>query len=298
MSRIPHILIVDDEIFNIEIIIEMLDESDYRLSSATDSFLALEMLESEPESYDVILLDRMMPKMDGMEFLRKIKKHKTLKHISVIFQTAMSSNIEISEGLNAGAHYYLTKPFEENVLKSVINTAVRDRLRYKEFQKDLDKNRIVMGLLKSAHFEFKTIEEARNIAGLVSHAFPEPTQTVMGLTELMINAIEHGNLGISYSEKTMLNNNQEWSGEVERRLKLPQNMNKRASLICRFTDEVLELFIADDGDGFDWQKYMDFDPERVMDNHGRGIALANQVSFSEVEYSGSGNEVCARLIIN
>jgi len=292
-----HILIVDDEELNLEIISEYLSE-DYKTSTAEDGLIAWEMLEKDPDIYDVILLDRMMPNMNGMEVLEKIKLHPVLKYCPVIFQTAKASVSDISEGLNAGAFYYLTKPFEEEVLLSVVNTAVNDRIRIKEMQDTLSQTKLTMGMLNSALFEFKNLDEARSIASLVSNACPEPEKVVMGLTELLVNAIEHGNLGITYDEKSELNVNGTWLKEISSRLLLEQNINKIATLNFQRYANRIEITVIDQGEGFNWESYLDFDPGRVMDNHGRGIAVANKLSFSAVEYRGKGNEVCAKFMFD
>jgi len=289
-----HILIVDDEELNLEIITEYLSEN-YQTSTAEDGAIAWAMLEKDPEIYDVILLDRMMPNMSGMEVLEKLKQHPILQHCPVIFQTAKASVADISEGLNAGAFYYLTKPFNEEVLLSVVKTAVNDRLRYKEIQQSLEQTKLTMGMLNLAVFEYKNLDEARSIASLVSNACPEPEKIVMGLTELMINAIEHGNLGITYDEKSELNETGSWVEEISTRLLLEQNKDKVAILNFQRLENIIKIIITDQGEGFDWESYMDFDPNRVMDSHGRGIAIANKLSFSLVEYRGTGNEVHAQL---
>ncbi len=292
-----HILIVDDEILNLEIVSEYLSDG-YQISTAENGVIAWEMLENSPNEFDVILLDRMMPNMNGMEVLEKIKQHPILQHCPVIFQTAKASASDIAEGINAGAYYYLTKPFDENVLLSVTKTAVEDRLRYKEILDNLEQTNLTMGMLTSASFEFKTLDEARSIASLVSNACPEPAGIVMGLTELLINAVEHGNLGITYAEKSILNEQGTWVNEVNTRLQLVENINKTASVNFLRSPDYIEITVIDQGEGFDWKEYMDFDPDRVMDNHGRGIAVANKLSFSAVEYKGKGNEVCATLNIS
>ncbi len=292
-----HILIVDDEALNLEIITEYLSE-DYQTSTAENGAIAWEMLEKNPSIYDIILLDRMMPNMNGMEVLAKLKQHPILQHCPVIFQTAKASVADISEGLNAGAFYYLTKPFSEEVLLSVVKTAVSDRQRYKEMQSSLEQTNLTMGMLTSATFEFKNLEEARSIASLISNACPEPEKIVMGLTELMVNAIEHGNLGISYAEKSELNKTGLWLEEISTRLLLTQNINKTATINFQRMDNKIEIIITDQGNGFDWKTYMDFDPNRVMDSHGRGIAIANKLSFSLLEYQEKGNRVRAQLLLD
>lgn len=298
MSDLPHVLVVDDEPFNVEIVSEFLEENGgYRISTAEDGAIALKMMEAAPEDFDVILLDRMMPNMNGMEVLQKMKQHEILRYCPVIFQTAKTNTEDIAEGLEAGAHYYLTKPFEEDVLLSVVKTAVRDRQRYKKMQVSLDINKELMGLLKAASFEFRTLDEARSLAALLCNACPEPGKVLMGLTELMVNAVEHGNLAVTYAEKSILNGSGTWYEEVERRLTLDEYSDRRASIYFQLDDGKIEITIKDQGIGFDCQSYMDFDPSRVMDNHGRGIAIANKMSFSSVEYRGCGNEVYVTLDI-
>ncbi|RLA05080.1 MAG: hypothetical protein DRQ54_08665 [Gammaproteobacteria bacterium] len=53
--------------------------------------------------------------------------------------------------------------------------------------------------------------------------------------------------------------------------------------------------ITDDGTGFDWHRYLEIEPERGSDSHGRGIALARMISFSKLEYMGNGNQVLATV---
>ncbi len=293
MSDAAHILIVDDEPHNIEIITEYLEEGNFRLSTAENGIQALEILESEPQSFDVILLDRMMPEMGGMEVLAKIKEHPVLTHCPVILQTARAAKEDILEGMQAGAYYYLTKPFEENMLFSVVDTAVRDRLQYKELQHQLEEKNLALGLINSASFSFQSLDQAQSLVSLVANACPEPSKVIMGLSELLINAVEHGNLGISYDDKTLFNERGTWLEEVEKRLQLEANKNKFATLEFQRGDSEIKIVVKDQGSGFDWQPYLQMSADRAMDNHGRGIAMAGMISFSRVEYQGNGNEVHA-----
>lgn len=75
-------------------------------------------------------------------------------------------------------------------------------------------------MLTAALFEFKTLDEARSIALLISNACPEPEKIVQGLTELTVSAVEHGNLEITYDEKSELNKEGTWLQEVSNRLLL------------------------------------------------------------------------------
>lgn len=292
---IPHILIVDDGPVNIEIIIEYLEDANYELSTAEDGEIALKMLEAEPNRFDVILLDRMMPNMDGMTVLRRIKKHSILKQCPVIMQTARAAKEDILEGMQAGAYYYLTKPFEEEILFSVVETAVNDRARYKQVQHELNESRQLPSLMNGGSFSYQTILDARTLANFLAQACPNPGQVIVGLSELLINAVEHGNLGISYDDKSQLNADGTWEREVNRRLEMDQYRDKYTEVEFQRNGETIEITIVDQGEGFDWNKYLEMNVERASDNHGRRIAIAAALSFSELEYRGRGNEVCAYI---
>ena len=117
------ILVVDDEALNVEIVYECL-EDDYDLSSAENGLVAWEMLQQEPQKFDLILLDRMMPVMNGIELLEKMKQSDECLHIPVILQSAKGSPKHIEEGMQAGAQFYLIKPFEEEALTSLVSRAL------------------------------------------------------------------------------------------------------------------------------------------------------------------------------
>ena len=289
----PVILVVDDEPLNLDIIEEFLTSKGhtYIVETANDGIEAMEKLEADPNKYDVILLDRMMPRMSGMEVLEKMSAHSDLKYIPVILQTAKVSKEDILEGLKAGAFYYLTKPFTRDILLSVVKTAVKDRSYNKSLIASLNVTKSSVKLLKNAHFEFRSLADVRSVSSLVACACSEADKVAMGLSELMINAIEHGNLGIGYEEKSNLRKQDLWEDEIAKRLSLPKNQSVFASIDVINEPEYVEYTITDQGQGFDWSEFMDFDTTRVMDNHGRGIAMANKLYFSKLEYLGNGNKV-------
>jgi len=289
----PVILVVDDEPLNLDIIEEFLTGKgqSYVVETANDGVEAMEKLEADPARYDVVLLDRMMPRMSGMEVLEKMSAHSDLKYIPVILQTAKVSKEDILEGLKAGAYYYLTKPFTSDILHSVVNTAVKDRGYNKALLASLNVTKSSVKLLKNAKFQFQNLDDVRAVSSLVACTCNEPDKIAMGLTELMINAIEHGNLHIGYEEKSELRKQGLWESEISKRLDMPENKEKYASIDVINNSDGVIFTITDQGKGFDWSDFMEFDTDRVMDNHGRGIAMANKLYFSKIEYQGSGNVV-------
>lgn len=278
------ILIVDDESSNIDHIVDILDGQNYQLSMADSGAAAWELLSNEPDKFDVILLDKVMPEMDGVELTKKIMQHDEL-HCTVILQT------EGGENIDAGAQYYISKPLDKALLITVVDSAVRHQISYKHRVK----NRIGLALMKEASFEFKTIHEAHALASLLSENYPEPYKVITGLTELMVNAVEHGNLAIDYAEKTALTVQGTHNQEIQRRLNLSEYKDRFVTVHFQLLDTMIVVTVKDQGIGFDWEQYMEFDPSRLMDPHGRGIAISNKLSFDELEYKGAGNEVVAKL---
>ncbi len=195
------------------------------------------------------------------------------------------------EGLNAGAYYYLSKPYDQETLIAIVKTAIRDYQHYVHIQESLKQSAQTLKMMDKGLFNFRSLEEGRNLATLLANACPDSERVVLGLTELITNAVEHGNLGITYEEKSRLNAEGNWESEVESRLALPAYKDKYATVKFNRDDNEITLVITDQGKGFDWRDFMKVSPERAFDSHGRGIALANSISFKNVEYLDNGNKV-------
>lgn len=111
----------------------------------------------------------------------------------------------------------------------------------------------------------------------------------------MLNAVEHGNLGITYDEKTRLGGGEALAEEIHRRLASADFANKVATVEFTRNRGELRFIVRDQGKGFDWRQYLEMSPERAFDTHGRGIAMSKLLSFDVLEYKGCGNEVEGRV---
>lgn len=119
MDRQKTIMIVDDTEMNIVILVEAL-QNDYELIVAINGVDAIELLEEQKP--DLILLDIMMPEMDGYEVLNKIKRRRDLEHIPVILLSAITDSDSKNKGFSLGAVDYVTKPFEIIEVKARVKT--------------------------------------------------------------------------------------------------------------------------------------------------------------------------------
>jgi DNA-binding response OmpR family regulator len=117
------ILIVDDHEDNVELLRARLESWGYETESAADGEEALMKVDASPP--DLILLDVMMPKIDGIEVARRVKGNSNLPFIPIIMQTALDATENKVEGLEAGADDYITKPIDFAELKARLNSMLR-----------------------------------------------------------------------------------------------------------------------------------------------------------------------------
>ena len=125
----PHVLIVDDEPINIKVLVELL-RGDYALSVAKDGAQALARMAAPPMP-DLLLLDVMMPGLDGMSVCRRLKADPATAEVPVIFITAMGQSEDETRGFEAGAVDYITKPISPPVVQARVRThlALREARR-------------------------------------------------------------------------------------------------------------------------------------------------------------------------
>ncbi|MGE5472504.1 MAG: response regulator [Bacteroidota bacterium] len=292
------VLLVDDEPLNLEILAEYFEsESDpaFSLLSIDSGEAAWQVLLNPDEHIDVILLDRMMPGLDGIGLLKRIKSEPRLADIPVILQTAADSADEIREGLEAGAYYYLTKPYRRDAMLAIVRAALTDAKTRDTLRHRLHEHINSLQFLSRGEFHIHSIEDAGQLAAFLALACPNADQAVLGISELLINAVEHGNLGLSYADKARLKREDCWQSEISRLLKQPENAAKRVRVAFERSRDRITLRIEDEGSGFEWQDYLELSPERACDPNGRGIALARMMSFGNITYEGCGNIAVATI---
>ena len=153
------ILIVDDHEDNVEVLRARLEARGYRTEAAGDGREALEKVMAAPP--DLVLLDVMMPHVDGMEVARRIKADKSLPFIPIIMQTALDSTEHKVEGLDAGADDYITKPINFAELEA----RVRSMLRVKQLQEEVQRQR---DELQKLNDRLLSISRTDGLTGLIN----------------------------------------------------------------------------------------------------------------------------------
>ncbi len=294
MSTI-RVLAADDDPATLTFLVRALTRAGMETVAAGDGAEALAHLRKNPESFDVLLLDLAMPRMDGWQVLRKVKASPRLRQIPVVLQTVSDRPEDMKRGLEGGAYYYLTKPFTQRVLLRIVRAAAHDVATYRVLHAEVARATSPLAMLTRGTFRYRTLPECHELTHLLARACPDPARIVTGLSELLINALEHGNLGISYKEKGDLLERNVWKAEVARRQALPEHRDKWVEVSVERLEDRIRFEVMDMGEGFDWRAFLVPDAARLFDNHGRGIFMAKMDSFDHLEYRGNGNHAIAEV---
>ena len=121
------LLVVDDNEMNRDLLSRRLERQGYRVTVAVDGRQALEIMNRE--EFNLVLLDIMLPEMNGYEVLEHLKADQSLSHIPVIITTALDESDGKARCIELGAEDYLTKPFNPVILKSRISDCLERHYR-------------------------------------------------------------------------------------------------------------------------------------------------------------------------
>jgi serine phosphatase RsbU (regulator of sigma subunit) len=137
-TQVGHILVVDDNVLGRKLLARALEEQGHSVVTAANGQQALELLtEHDPSPFDLILLDILMPEMDGYQMLETLKQHPGLRHLPVIMISAIEDMDSVIRCIEAGATDYLPKPFNPALLRARINASLAGKRLHDNEQKYL-----------------------------------------------------------------------------------------------------------------------------------------------------------------
>jgi len=189
------VLVVDDNPQNIQVIANLLTSNGYNVEYSTNGAEALIWIKKE--KFDLILLDIMMPQMDGYAVCEKIKQNEELRDLPVIFLTAKDDVDSITKGFNYGGVDYLTKPFNTEELLARVKTHIalkhsgeklKNLNQWLEEQvalrtAELSKSNEDLRIAKEKLEEFDRIKT--EFLNMISHEIRTPLNGIMGFTSLI-----------------------------------------------------------------------------------------------------------------
>jgi CheY-like chemotaxis protein len=214
-----------------------------------------------------------------------------LAHIPVIMQSAAADPDEVAEGIAAGADCYLTKPFRMAALSAMVGTVLRRARETAQVRERALELESAVGLISEGVYRFRSPNEAAALAFGLSGLCADADMVRIGLSELLLNAVEHGNLGIGFDRKGELLQSGMWHDEVSRRLQASDFRNREGVLRVSVDAEEVRFTIRDEGDGFDWRPYLEMPPSNGGHINGRGIALARKLAFPHLAFHEGGRVV-------
>lgn len=182
------ILIVDDNPKNLQVLSNILVQQGYSIEFATDGYQAIDWIENKP--FDLILLDVMMPEIDGFEVCQKLKAKKEFNGIPIIFLTAKTDKESIIKGFESGGQDYITKPFDSHELLARVETHLILKFsqeKLKNVNKWLEEQvALKTEELRVAYDELTLLDEAKvEFLKILSHELRTPLNGIKGFAQIL-----------------------------------------------------------------------------------------------------------------
>lgn len=240
---------------------------------------------------DIVISDMRLPDKNGNIVVKEIKEID--RDVPIIIITGYSDHQLILSAMKNGAVDLLKKPFKPNDLKYLIN---KIETLFRKIKVKLSASFVQW---EKRHIIIKNdIHIIRSVVDFIFSNIDYISEDVsfmkIGLQEVLINAIEHGNLDITNKEKQELLDRGDYNRILKERMQLPEYRDKFVDIKIFSTPEYLKITIQDMGKGFDPSSIPDPEnPENFLKESGKGILMAIH-AFDNVEYNSVGN--CVTLI--
>ena len=184
------ILLVDDEKMNLKILRTVLRKGRYQFLEAESGEEALAVLEQE--NVDLIVLDLMMPGMDGFQTLERIKHNPSTAFIPVIIASALKDSVAIEKGLDLGANDYFTKPLSDDDRRFQLPLKVRNLIKMKKMQDELVNLNHELRKTQDKLIEKEKESAVVEMAGAASHELNQPLTAILGNLQLVMAKLPEG----------------------------------------------------------------------------------------------------------
>lgn len=292
-GRKAAVLLVDDDRSALLAMEGQLEALGYEVVTAVNGAEAFAFLREDPAIADVVMTDRMMPVLDGLALTRRLKREAATKHIPIVVLTGASDPADVSAGIEAGAFYYLTKPSSEDLVASVLASAMQEVGRQNKLRADLRGHQTAFRNMEVVRFRLDRPEDVDPVVSMLASMQDAPDRTIQGIYELVQNAIEHGVLRFGFETKAALLAEGRWNEALAERARDPAYAGGWVEATQIRRPDGIYLNVKDSGPGFNWRPYLRTDPSRSGALCGRGIARAANFAFDRLYYDQNGNQAVA-----
>ncbi len=289
-ENLTTIMLVEDEELNLRMLEGMLRHLGHRLVLARSGKEALKKFNKYHP--DIVVLDILMPKISGIEVLKEIRTKDT--GIIVIMITASNKEEHAIESLRLGANNYLKKPVHYDDLIPLIhkyNSTIQKRSMEQLVLSKMISRKFFMEIENDLQIIPKIAQYLANEAGTLFDK-DEIVAINIAILELLVNAFEHGNLGISYADKSKAIHEKRLDRLYQEKLADHRFKNRKIKIEFTLEKNCCEWIITDEGNGFQSSDYTQLDEDDRENEHGRGIFIS-RFHLDELEYLGNGNTVRA-----
>ena len=282
------VLVVDDQEILRRVLCKYLLKEGFEPIEASQGEQAIDLYRATRPA--VVLSDIMMPKMDGLALLKRIKEIDN--QAVVVLMTGYGSEEILMEALRGGATHYFKKPFNFQELVDFLSQVI-------EHRREADVAPFYSSHLvaETKSFVFETCntdihpiinQVSLHLKNIVTDS--DIVNLKVGIEEIITNAIEHGNLGITFEMKSEAIEGGTWGRLLESKLNEDGNSHKRVHVESALDTHLFTITIRDEGKGFDWRSLPEVSAGSLLTFNGRGIFLT-KIYFDEVLFNAVGNEV-------
>ncbi|MGB8656704.1 MAG: response regulator [Candidatus Zixiibacteriota bacterium] len=210
------VLLVDDEKMNLKLLSAVLRKGGYQFLEAETGEKALEILEKE--NVDLIILDLMMPGMDGFQTLQRIKDNPSTAFIPVIIASALKESSDIERGLELGANDYFTKSLSDDDRRFQLPLKARNLIKVKKMQDELVDLNYELKKTQDKLIEKEKESAVVEMAGAASHELNQPLTAILGNLQLILARLPAGDPLTEKLNKVL--------DQVERMVKIVQKIGQ------------------------------------------------------------------------
>ncbi|MGK5092537.1 response regulator [Deltaproteobacteria bacterium TL4] len=298
MSPVTTALLVDDEMRICRLLQRLLNAESIESLLAENGRVALELLEEN--EVDFIVTDLRMPEMDGLKFLRKARQ--LYPTVPIVVMSAFGDESTIIQSLQTGANDFLRKPFNLHTIENVLLPIIRLLEGKRDPSFDYSRIHHLQGEIRLDNDEVGMIPSIVNYLlqhwGEVEKYSKQVSFLEITLYQLILGAIEQGNLGIALEEKEEAQKKNQFSSLLEERLKDPRYQNRQVRIQFDLNPDQISISITDEGDGRHWPyRHENSSGGKTIAETSWGIRRA-QMSLENIIYQENANQITLTLSLS